>query len=498
MTGRTIGKYRIVGQLGRGTTGIVYKAVDETLGREVAIKLLNPDLADTELMKRFRGEATTLAKLNHPEIATIYELVRSETDLLIAMEFVCGETLGQLSARLGPMPPDRAACLIDRILAALEYAHRAGVVHRDMKPANVMVTALGVKIMDFGIARVRGAEHMTIEGSLMGTPAYIAPEQVLGHEVDGRADLYSVGVIFYRLLTGMLPFEADTEVGMLQKQISDTPMPLHVRREGLPEWCETIVQRALAKSPGDRFQSAEEFREALGRTSGMAAAIDFAKEFAPRPPLSASEPAVTAEPPYVATITLPKRDRPQTRNEYLAAAVSLVALLVAGIAMLAYVARETPVAAPAWAPAPFAHRFPPLVFEATALVGQRERTAQLLLADGKVTVVAANNPQQPVHSVPFARVTSINYSRGEDPMWNSPKGRARAGRTRGALGVFRLERHWITLRTDIDDRFIILWLHEELVRPVLSALEERTGRTRSLNERSRPDGGHDAETHPAL
>ena len=269
MIGRTIGKYRIVAQLGRGGMGTVYKAVDETLDREVAIKILNPELADTEIMNRFRAEATTLAKLNHPEIATIYELFRSETDLLMVMEFVRGETLDKLSERLAPLPPERAAHLVDKVLSALGHAHRAGIVHRDMKPANVMVTETGaVKIMDFGIARVRGAEHMTIDGYMMGTPAYMSPEQVLGQDVDGRADLYSVGVMFYRLLTGTLPFKADTAIGMVQKQISDAPTPLRLHRDGLPDWCEGLLQRALAKSPADRFQTAEEFQTAIGRATG--------------------------------------------------------------------------------------------------------------------------------------------------------------------------------------------------------------------------------------
>ena len=136
MIGQTIGKYRIVGQLGRGGMGTVYKAVDETLDREVAIKVLNPELADSNIIERFRAEATTLARLHHPEIATIYELFRSETELLIVMERVRGETLERISVRLGPLVSDRAAYLVDKILSALEHAHRAGIVHCDMKPAN--------------------------------------------------------------------------------------------------------------------------------------------------------------------------------------------------------------------------------------------------------------------------------------------------------------------------------------------------------------------------
>jgi serine/threonine-protein kinase len=377
MIGRTIGKYRIVGQLGRGGMGTVYRAIDETLDREVAIKVLNPELADSDIIKRFRAEATTLAKLNHPEIATLYELFRSDTDLLMVMEFVRGETLDKLSDRVGLFPPDRAAYLIDKVLSALEHAHRAGIVHRDMKPANVMVTEFGgVKIMDFGIARVRGAEHMTIDGYMMGTPAYMPPEQVLGKEVDGRADLYSVGVVFYRLLTGTLPFKADTAIGMVQKQISETPTPLRTYREGLPDWCETILQRALAKSPSDRFQSAEEFRTALGQATGMLA-IQHTRAFStadlemttPPEPMKVERvlagPAIAptilstaqqaAAPPVPLPVAAPvqpspvatkpqERDTVVLRRAHLAVLGSLIAILAIALAAFAYVnlARRLP------------------------------------------------------------------------------------------------------------------------------------------------------------
>ena len=209
MHGTTLGKYRIIGTLGRGATGIVYRAVDESLGREVAVKILNPSLAESSTLERFRAEAAVLASLNHPGIATIHELFTSPTELLMVMELVRGETLEQLCDRLGPLPLDRAAYLIDQILSALEHAHRAGVVHRDLKPANVMLTELGIKIMDFGVAHARRAEPSASEGYIVGTPAYMAPEQALGEAVGEAADVYSVGVMFYRVLTGALPFEAD-------------------------------------------------------------------------------------------------------------------------------------------------------------------------------------------------------------------------------------------------------------------------------------------------
>nr|MBA2305063.1 serine/threonine protein kinase [Acidobacteriota bacterium] len=264
MIGKTVGNYRILDRLGRGGMGIVYKALDETLDREVAIKVLNPDLSDADLLKRFRAEAVSLARLNHPGIATIYELRRHDDELLMVMEFVRGETLQTLSERLGPLEPPQAAHVCIQILDALAHAHRAGVIHRDLKPANVMMTHTGVvKVMDFGIARMLGAEHFTHAGFMMGTPAYMAPEQVLGQDIDGRADLYSVGVLFYRLLSRELPFQADTAISMAQKQVADPPTPLGTFRPDLPPWCESVISKALSKAPAARFQTAEEFRAAL-------------------------------------------------------------------------------------------------------------------------------------------------------------------------------------------------------------------------------------------
>jgi serine/threonine protein kinase len=264
MIGKTVGKYRIVERLGRGGMGTVYKAIDETLDREVAIKVLNADLGDTEILKRFRAEAVTLARLNHPGIATLYELYRDDNDLLMVMEFVRGETVHELSERLGALAAPQAAHLAMQVLDALAHAHRAGVVHRDLKPANLMVTEMGiVKVMDFGIARVLGTEHFTQGGYMMGTPAYMAPEQVLGGEIDGRADLYAVGVVLYRLLSGRLPFSADTAIAMVQKQVNEPPTPITQFQPNLPPWCARVLNRALAKAPADRFQTADEFRTAL-------------------------------------------------------------------------------------------------------------------------------------------------------------------------------------------------------------------------------------------
>ena len=270
MVGRTVGKYRIVSRLGRGGMGTVYKAVDETLDREVAIKSLNPELADNELLKRFRAEAVMLAKLNHPNIATLFELTQHDGQLLMVMEFVGGETLEALSQHTGALTPDRARELCLQVLDALAFAHRAGVVHRDLKPANLMLTESGlVKIMDFGLARMAGTEHLTIDGFMVGTPAYMAPEQVLAGEIDGRADLYAMGVVLFRLLTAQLPFKADSGISMAHKQVHDAPTPVRQFRTELEPAYENIIGRALAKSPADRFQTADEFKSALLKLSDV-------------------------------------------------------------------------------------------------------------------------------------------------------------------------------------------------------------------------------------
>ena len=264
MVGQTVGKYRVVSRLGRGGMGTVYKAVDETLGREVAIKRLNQDLTEHEVLKRFRAEAITLARLNHPNIATLFELTELDGELLMVMEFVRGETFEGLCERLGAIPIPRAVELCSQVFDALAHAHRAGIVHRDLKPANLMLAESGVvKVMDFGLARMAGAEHLTNDGYMVGTPAYMSPEQVLGGEVDGRADLYAMGVVLYRLLSGQLPFKARSGIEMAHKQMYDPPTPVRQLRTELPDACEAILLRALAKVPDDRYQTADEFRAAL-------------------------------------------------------------------------------------------------------------------------------------------------------------------------------------------------------------------------------------------
>jgi eukaryotic-like serine/threonine-protein kinase len=357
MVGRTVGKYRILDRIGRGGMGTVYLAEDETLSRHVAIKVLNPDLGDAEVLRRFRAEAVTLARLSHPGIATIYELHRQQDDLLMVMEYVRGETFHDLADRVGRLDPPQAAHLCIQVLDALGYAHRAGVIHRDLKPANLMVTETGaVKVMDFGIARVLGTEHFTMNGMMMGTPAYMAPEQVNGDTIDARADLYAVGVVFYRLLTGRLPFLADTAIAMVQKHVSEEPTPVSTLRPGLPAWCAALVRRALAKRPEDRFQTAEEFRQTLlsvvvPQSLGELPTLATPTPGMAIPPASASLPVAgrTAETPTPSSAIPPADERTTTvvlGPTHLVAIAALVLVLCAGIVVLAFAAfrsRSAPV-----------------------------------------------------------------------------------------------------------------------------------------------------------
>jgi serine/threonine-protein kinase len=381
MIGQLVGKYRVVSRLGRGGMGTVYKAVDETLNREVAIKCLNPDVGDAEVLKRFRAEAIALARLNHPNIATLFELAEHNGELLMVMEFVRGQTLDEVSAQVGPMPVERAAQLAGQVFDALGHAHRAGVVHRDLKPANLMLTESGlVKIMDFGLARMAGTEHLTNDGYMLGTPAYMSPEQVLGWEIDGRADLYAMGVVLFRLLTGQLPFNADSGIAMAHKQINDPPTPVRQLRTELSWEVEEVLKKALAKPPGDRYQTADEFKAAMASVVG--APGGQSPEATPtlsmsrsgpwpsneRPMLSASVPAApapvpTAAPP-AATVVMPvhapsaSSSSSSGRRVPIAAGVALGVVVLAGVpALMMWRARaaqpETAsVAAATQAPAP--------------------------------------------------------------------------------------------------------------------------------------------------
>src|SRR6266700_2534390 len=280
MIGREIGSYRILEKIGAGGMGVVYKGVDVGLDRLVAIKVLNPDLAhDPELISRFRAEAKAQANLNHPNIATLYAFLQVEGECLIVMELLEGDTFEELLLRRGKVPWSGAVSLTRQVLQGLGFAHGMGIVHRDIKPGNLMLTSTGtVKIMDFGIAKAFGSPTKTRTGQQMGTPLYMSPEQIRGEPIDRRSDIYSLGITLYQLLSGKAPFQGQSDFALMNAHINTPPPPLTDAHQDIPKSIEQCVLKALAKDPARRFQSGEEFGAALEDAARVPADLVEAKK----------------------------------------------------------------------------------------------------------------------------------------------------------------------------------------------------------------------------
>lgn len=260
-----IDNYKIVDKLGEGGMGEVYKGIDLMLEREVAIKMLRPELSSREdILQRFRAEAVILGRLNHPNIATVYSFGKVNNQFYMALEFVNGEPLDKLIKKRGALPWPQALEYTIGILDGLAHAHGFNIVHRDIKPANIVVTDQNtVKILDFGIARILETARMTKTGHLIGTMEYVSPEQIQGKETDARSDLYSVGVALYKMLTGHVPFEKDTEYDLIKAHIEEKPKtPRHFSSE-IPPKVEQAVLKALEKNPDKRYANAHEFAGVL-------------------------------------------------------------------------------------------------------------------------------------------------------------------------------------------------------------------------------------------
>src|SRR5216684_2139668 len=272
------GRYELDGVVGRGGMAEVYRARDLRLDRIVAVKTLREDLArDQTFQARFRREAQSAASLNNPSIVAVYDTGEDNTGgshvPYIVMEYVDGRTLRDLLRDDRRLLPERALEITDGVLRALDYSHSNGIVHRDIKPGNVMLTRSGqVKVMDFGIARaVSDAQAtMTQTAQVIGTAQYLSPEQARGERVDARSDLYSAGCLLYELLTGRPPFTGDSPVAIAYQHVTENPVtPSRIDPE-IPPWADAIVLKAMAKSPADRYQSAAEMRADLQRAaSGM-------------------------------------------------------------------------------------------------------------------------------------------------------------------------------------------------------------------------------------
>ncbi len=358
MIGKQIGSYKILDKLGEGGMGVVYKAVDTSLDRIVAVKALSAELAQNpSLEQRFRAEAKAQATLNHTNIATLYAFLVQDNVPWMVMEFIEGESIADMISRRGLIPWQEAVPIFKQALLGIGYAHRAGIIHRDIKPSNIMVNKAGiVKVMDFGIAKVMGNRGMTRTGTQMGTAYYMSPEQVVNRGVDIRSDVYSLGITLYEMLTANVPFTGDTDFEVMQAHMQTAP-PLPTRfYPYIPKGVENAVLQAIDKSQANRFQTVEEFGAALEHpedyqaTAPAAAAAGPALAGATRleadtktmmPPSVPRQAAVTATipPPQ------PPQPPPPAKPGLLASRnvkIGVIGGAVAVIAIVAFLARPKP------------------------------------------------------------------------------------------------------------------------------------------------------------
>ena len=358
MTLQKIGRYNIIAELGKGAMGVVYKATDPNIGRTVAVKTTRIDtqgIASDDLLRRFQNEARSAGTLSHPNIVTIYDAGEENGVFYIAMEYLEGETLDALLLRHRSLPVETAIEIVRPVCAALDYAHSHGVIHRDIKPANIMLSTGGaVKVMDFGIAKAGGS--MTATGTVLGTPNYMSPEQVKGKHIDGRSDLFSVGVLLYELLTGEKPFDGQNITTIIYKIVSEEPIPPRELDVTIHPGLSAVVTKALAKAPDGRYQTGADLVEDLEKykslepealrirtapvTASPVSSTDETVMTASLPALKAGAPAATAatrapvssapaaEPPKAPRPAAPARKQPPLRTDRLVLIGAILVLLV--------------------------------------------------------------------------------------------------------------------------------------------------------------------------
>ena len=321
------GRYRLEASIGAGGMAQVFRGIDTTLDRTVAIKILAPQFArDPSFVDRFRREAQAAARLNHPNIVNVYDTGEDGETNYIVMEHVEGRTLAEYLAGGGRLAPTKAAEIAEKVAEALAAAHAQGVIHRDIKPANIMVTRDGrVKVMDFGIARlVAGPDTVEQTAAVLGTAAYLSPEQAQGQTVDARSDLYSLGVVLYEMLGGRAPFTGDSAMAVAYKHVQETPLPPSSLNHDVQPPLDAVVMRALAKNPANRYQSAGEFRDDLRRViAGQEV------EATPLLPAGAGATQVISRQPSTAVLPPTEPDQ-EARKVWLGILIGALILLILG------------------------------------------------------------------------------------------------------------------------------------------------------------------------
>jgi beta-lactam-binding protein with PASTA domain/predicted Ser/Thr protein kinase len=319
------GRYRVERELGRGGMAKVFLGTDTVLGRTVAVKVLAPQFADDDgFVQRFRREAQAAASIGHPHIVSVFDTGSDDGVHYIVMEYVEGRTLAEFLAGGGRILPDRAIDIAMDVCQALEAAHAQGVIHRDIKPGNIMLNPRGeVKVTDFGIARVTTtADTVAQTAAILGTASYLSPEQAQGQPVDARSDLYSLGCVVYEMVTGRPPFLGDSPVAVASKQVLEQPVPPSKLNSDVTPDLDAVILRALAKNPANRYQSAEEMRADLERAK-RGLPVDAT------PLLAAGATQVLDRPPAQATQVLPPSE-PERRNNWVPIAVTLVLIALLG------------------------------------------------------------------------------------------------------------------------------------------------------------------------
>ena len=339
-------RYELGRQLGAGGMARVFLAHDRLLDREVAVKVLfDRYAADPSFVERFRREASAAAGLNHPNIVAVYDRGEADDSYYIVMEYLAGPDLKEVIRRRAPLPPGEAVDYALQILAALGAAHRRDVVHRDVKPQNVMVAEDGhLKVTDFGIARAGAQTEMTEVGSVIGTAQYLSPEQARGDDVTAASDCYAVGIVLYEMLTGRVPFDGDRPMTVAMKQVNEPPVPPRIYEPAVPLELDAVVVKALAKRPGDRYRTAEEFRGALLDLRGeLEGGTAMTRAFAAAPATAATRvmpPSAPPPPPPPRTartrVAPIPPDEPRRRSRALPILLWLLALVVIGGIATAY------------------------------------------------------------------------------------------------------------------------------------------------------------------